>query len=455
MKQHYINFPIEEQTGMPSGSTFLLDAFNQVHATVWFYCFIILSMLTVLFINIYQQQLRQLNEIRADVTYARISYFTQSWNLILSPAQLQEFRLQATDFIVRAPIPQTYQLTSFETAYGKLIDKVILQTQTVLSPFLKKLVNSLPISVSFNSLVKYYNKQSYNPVTRWPNSYVNPFIVYENWLIELILLIIPFLVVTLICIPSTSLSYSTGEVHNAAASIKVTGQQWFWQNEVTFPITHEGYPLTQVNELVKPIKQLSVLTEHQQAVNPTSNPFNTISYRSLFLDFFKRQYFLYGLCQENLYANKHPHLVWLNLKFNQTTLSYNEQFNLYQRLMQHPSQLLINKGNWYYKFSGAKAIEVPHSIWREYNLTNIATPVPAMVWSRLTVDSTDVIHSLWLWDYGVKLDCIPGNPLQAYIFPKKYGISQGNCAEYCGNGHINMPLIVKAYDLAIPLSKCD
>ncbi len=62
MKQHnYLNFPIYNQTGLPSGSTFLLDAFNQLHSTIWFYCFIILGILSILFLNIYLQQKRQLD----------------------------------------------------------------------------------------------------------------------------------------------------------------------------------------------------------------------------------------------------------------------------------------------------------------------------------------------------------------------------------------------------------
>jgi hypothetical protein len=34
MRQNYNNYPIAKQTGLPSGSTFLLDAFNQMHAII-------------------------------------------------------------------------------------------------------------------------------------------------------------------------------------------------------------------------------------------------------------------------------------------------------------------------------------------------------------------------------------------------------------------------------------
>ena len=81
-----------------------------------------------------------------------------------------------------------------------------------------------------------------------------------------------------------------------------------------------------------------------------------------------------------------------------------------------------------------------------HDTTNIATAIPGMVWSKLIVDSVDVIHAYWLFEFGIKIDCIPGNPIQMYLLPKKFGISTGNCAEYCGGGHINMPITIKSYD---------
>ena len=130
MRQNYINFPITRQTGLSSGSTQTVDAFNQVHATVWFYCFIILGMTVILFINLTYQQHKQIVTIKESIR-----------------------RLKQ------------------------------------------------------------------------PSISVHPYIGYDNWLVEFVILIIPFLIVILICLPSTALSYSTGEVHSACASLKITGQQ--------------------------------------------------------------------------------------------------------------------------------------------------------------------------------------------------------------------------------------
>ena len=165
MRQNYINFPINKQTGLPSGATQTLDAFNQVHAIVWFYCFFILGMIIILLINVYKQVSLQLH--------------------------------------------------------------------------------SFPKSISLREQ---------------PLILANPYRGYDNWLVEVALLVIPFVIVVLICIPSTALSYSTGEVHNACASLKVTGEQWSWSNDLIVPITKsKGYRLLDLNLLSQISKKYAKL----------------------------------------------------------------------------------------------------------------------------------------------------------------------------------------------------
>jgi cytochrome c oxidase subunit 2 len=66
----------------------------------------------------------------------------------------------------------------------------------------------------------------------------------------------------------------------------------------------------------------------------------------------------------------------------------------------------------------------------------------------LELESTDVIHSLWIPRLGGKLDMIPGRRnilrLQA-DGPGEYG---GQCAEFCGGPHALMALVVVAHDPA-------
>jgi cytochrome c oxidase subunit II len=63
---------------------------------------------------------------------------------------------------------------------------------------------------------------------------------------------------------------------------------------------------------------------------------------------------------------------------------------------------------------------------------------------RFVVTSTDVIHSWWVPELGVKRDALPGFIYQAWARIDQPGIYRGQCAELCGVGHAFMPIVVKA-----------
>jgi len=63
---------------------------------------------------------------------------------------------------------------------------------------------------------------------------------------------------------------------------------------------------------------------------------------------------------------------------------------------------------------------------------------------RLLLTSTDVIHSWWLPQFGVKQDAIPGFIHEAWFEVEKPGTYRGQCAELCGVGHGFMPIVVEA-----------
>lgn len=63
---------------------------------------------------------------------------------------------------------------------------------------------------------------------------------------------------------------------------------------------------------------------------------------------------------------------------------------------------------------------------------------------RLLLTSTDVIHSWWLPQFGVKQDAIPGFIHEAWFQVEKPGTYRGQCAELCGVGHGFMPIVVEA-----------
>lgn len=66
---------------------------------------------------------------------------------------------------------------------------------------------------------------------------------------------------------------------------------------------------------------------------------------------------------------------------------------------------------------------------------------------RLLLTSTDVIHSWWIPQFGVKQDAIPGFIREDWFTVEIPGTYRGQCAELCGVGHGFMPIVVEALSL--------
>ena len=63
---------------------------------------------------------------------------------------------------------------------------------------------------------------------------------------------------------------------------------------------------------------------------------------------------------------------------------------------------------------------------------------------RFLVTSSDVIHSWWVPELGIKRDAIPGFMHEAWARIEKPGVYRGQCAELCGINHGFMPIVVNA-----------
>jgi cytochrome c oxidase subunit 2 len=57
---------------------------------------------------------------------------------------------------------------------------------------------------------------------------------------------------------------------------------------------------------------------------------------------------------------------------------------------------------------------------------------------RLQIRSLDVIHSLFLPNFRVKQDAMPGMTMETWFVPKESGDFDIACAEHCGLGHYRM-----------------
>ncbi len=73
---------------------------------------------------------------------------------------------------------------------------------------------------------------------------------------------------------------------------------------------------------------------------------------------------------------------------------------------------------------------------------HVVLPVNKKV--RVLLTSTDVIHTWWVPQFGVKRDAIPGFLRETWLYIEKPGIYRGQCAELCGRGHGFMPVVVEA-----------
>jgi cytochrome c oxidase subunit 2 len=66
----------------------------------------------------------------------------------------------------------------------------------------------------------------------------------------------------------------------------------------------------------------------------------------------------------------------------------------------------------------------------------------------LSVQSADVIHDFWVPQLGRKMDMIPGHPNLVWIRANTPGNYLGTCAEYCGDEHAWMRILVVAESAA-------
>lgn len=65
---------------------------------------------------------------------------------------------------------------------------------------------------------------------------------------------------------------------------------------------------------------------------------------------------------------------------------------------------------------------------------------------KVEIESQDVIHSFWVPQLGGKVDALPGTLHYTWLRADRLGTFHGQCAEYCGLAHSNMPLEVTVLD---------
>jgi cytochrome c oxidase subunit 2 len=69
--------------------------------------------------------------------------------------------------------------------------------------------------------------------------------------------------------------------------------------------------------------------------------------------------------------------------------------------------------------------------------------VPVNTPVKLTITSADVIHSLYIPAFRVKVDAVKGLTTHAWFLPEKEGEYFLQCTEFCGVGHADMTGVVR------------
>lgn len=84
--------------------------------------------------------------------------------------------------------------------------------------------------------------------------------------------------------------------------------------------------------------------------------------------------------------------------------------------------------------------DTPSRMFDTANELHIPVGRPVVV----KLESTDVIHSLWIPNLAGKKDLIPGRSMALQLRADQPGVYRGQCAEFCGYQHAKMALLVIA-----------
>ena len=66
--------------------------------------------------------------------------------------------------------------------------------------------------------------------------------------------------------------------------------------------------------------------------------------------------------------------------------------------------------------------------------------------TKLIMQSTDVLHSMFIPAFRQKMDIVPGRYTYAYMVPNKSGQYRLSCTEYCGREHSKMRTLAEVHD---------
>jgi cytochrome c oxidase subunit 2 len=126
-----------------------------------------------------------------------------------------------------------------------------------------------------------------------------------------------------------------------------------------------------------------------------------------------------------------------------------EKQNKMLEKVDHPDHTVVvtaQQWSWTFNYIGEDAAG-GENVWESGN----ADTLPEL-WLvngesvRFDLHSADVIHDMWVPDFGMKLDVVPGRSNSFDLTPTRAGDFIGRCAEFCGLQHSRMLFEVHIVD---------
>lgn len=102
-------------------------------------------------------------------------------------------------------------------------------------------------------------------------------------------------------------------------------------------------------------------------------------------------------------------------------------WNQYRQVPENSYEVQLESGMWSWTFRYPGGVE-------SFNEMRVPAGRPVVV----RMQSRDVVHSMYLPDFKVKEDSMPGRVTYLWFYPKEPGEHLITCAEYCGMLHSSM-----------------
>jgi len=230
-----------------------------------------------------------------------------------------------------------------------------------------------------------------------------PSMIIHGQFLEIVWTVVPSLILLVLAIPSFALIYSMDEVVHPAVTLKVTGNQWYWNYEYSdYEVQDEDSESADFSDNGKtPFEE----KYESQPLAETSSESEEVEGEGEEVE---------GEEVEEVEMADHKFSDLNNINFDSYMIPEEDLEEGQLRLLEVDNRVVL--------------------------------PVNTHV--RLLITGRDVIHNWAIPSLGVKCDGLPGRLNQASLFIKREGVFYGQCSELCGVHHGFMPIVVEAVSLS-------